>query len=223
MSIYLKKFRFLFTSLLLPYRNFFIYIFNSSRVLYPSIFLNKKYYIDPLIVQKRTSIPMKPKLGSQLFLDGDWDIKAVPIEEVFKYIPKYKTSKEIICQKLAIKETSEYEFVKSKISKDNEYKGFKDPIEYMKSIANLYDSIKIDGYRENNSVCRWIGEVEIAIGRGGEIIKINSGNHRFACAYLLGEKKIPVNLCAVHSNYKKQFMSDGIFKLNRNIEKIING
>ena len=103
MSIYLKKFRFLFTSLLLPYRNFFIYIFNSSRVLYPSIFLNKKYYIDPLIVQKRTSIPMKPKLGSQLFLDGDWDIKAVPIEEVFKYIPKYKTSKEIICQKLAIR------------------------------------------------------------------------------------------------------------------------
>jgi len=192
-------------------------------MLYPNIFFKKRYYIDPLKIIKVASLPIKPKQGSAFFLEGEWDKDAQEVERVFDNNYKYKTAREIIVRKLSLLDTEEYQHVQNKIDVSGVYRGYRDPLAYMKSVQNLYSSINLNGYRlNNNRVNKWSGEIEIAIGRGGEIIKMNSGNHRFACAYMLELESVPVHVCAMHLDYKDHIMADGILKLDDNIEKIIN-
>ena len=220
--MYLRKIKRVISLFLLPYRNTLVYFFTSGQVRYPSFFMKKTYYVDPLRITKLTSLPIKPKYGSTFFLDGDWDKNADDVKRAFDDNYKYRTARKIIVQKIPSSDTEECLYVEDVISAEGSYRGFNDPMEYMKFVQNLYNSISTDGYKiKKNRFGSWFGEVEVAIGREGELIKINSGNHRFACAYLLGLKSIPVNLCAVHSNHKEKLMGDGVLKLAGNIEKII--
>ena len=76
--------------------------------------------------------------------------------------------------------------------------------------------------KRTNTSNPWVGEVEVALGRDGRLIKINSGNHRFACAYFFEIHEIPVNLCVVHSEYIDLLKKNGIKQFNKKISKIVN-
>jgi hypothetical protein len=215
-----------FRSRLLPYSNFFYYIFkgfNASSLKYPNLLFKKVIYVDPRKIVSASSLSIKPKKGSFFFLDGNWDKNAKNIEYFFENNYKFKTVKEIFVDKKLFKDTSEYKHVQQKIHVNGSYRGYQNANEYLESLYSVYDSILKDGYKAStNKLNPWIGEVEVALGRDGKLIKINSGNHRFACAYLFEIKEIPINLCAVHMEYKSIFEKSGIKGFNIKMTKILN-
>ena len=91
-----------------------------------------------------------------------------------------------IYRKMGISETSEYPCFDRVIKEKVLYPGFKSAVLYMNFLQELYHSIKSNGYMSiKRIIFGWSGEIEVAIGREGKLIKINLGKHRFACAYYL--------------------------------------
>jgi hypothetical protein len=202
-----------------PYWSGLFFLTHSNRkesVMYPNCLLVKKIFINPNKITFFTSLPVKPKKGSAYFLDGDWDkcLPKIDIEMVKNY--KYKTADEIIKRNTPLIETPEYKHVENLIKIKGSYRGFINSLDYMKSIKSLYDSISLKGYLERNSFFNpWIGEVEVALGRDGRLIKMNSGNHRFACSRILSLKRIPVNVCMIHDDYYSEFEKGGFRAINK--------
>jgi len=92
---------------------------------------------------------------------------------------------------MGISETSEYPCFDRVIKEKVLYPEFKSAVLYMNLLQELYHWIKSNGYMSTKRIIfGWSGEIEVAIGREGKLIKINSGKHRFACAYYLIWKKL---------------------------------
>lgn len=225
MSLFNRFFLLLWTKLL-PYSNFFSYAlkgFNAYALKYPNILLKKIIYVNPKRIVAATSLPIKPKAGALFFLDGDWDKKAKSIEYFFKNNYKFKSIEEIYIDKKLLEDTSEFKHVDKEINLKGSYRGYKNAKKYLESLHVVYESIIKDGYKKRTNASNpWIGEVEVALGRDGKLIKINSGNHRFACAYFFEIKEIPVNLCVVHSEYIDLLKKNGIKQFSKELSKIIN-
>ena len=204
---------------LLPYLSIFYYLANCKKknaVMYPNLFLVKRIFIDPNKINFFTSLSIKPKKGSTYFLPGDWDKHLPQIDcEIFNNY-KFKTAYEILSHNIPLSKTSEYKHIHGIIRENGRYRGYSNALDYMKNIESLYDSIKNNGYLMRKSILNpWVGEVEVGIGRDGELIKINSGNHRFICSRVLNLKKIPVNVCVVHSDYYSEFKKSGFSAIKR--------
>jgi hypothetical protein len=208
-----------------PYWNFLKYSLNirkeSSSLVYPNLALKKYIYINPKRIKFSVSLAIKPKNSSKYFLSGDWDKNLITVDDVFQDNFKYRTAHEILFKKTPLNQTSEFRHVQEKIDNDGSYRGHVDANSYIKTIDKLYKSIKKNGYSKRKRLLNpWIGEIEVALGRNNELIKINSGNHRFACAYILSLRKIPVHVCAVHHSYYKIFEKGGFGALNTKLLEI---
>lgn len=86
----------------------------------------------------------------------------------------------------------------------------------------LYEEMKL-GYRSQKELgcSRFLDEIQAAVGACGELIQVNSGNHRFAAAYYLGLKQVPVHLALMHAQLFKGHQYKNRFEFLRAVRQKI--
>jgi len=197
------------------------FFFSLGRVRYPNFFINGRFYVKTKNIKFISSVELKPNRGCPFFLSETWfdSIKISTLSSVFRNNYKYNSAKEIIINKTDPNNTLEAIHIKDIIGTKGSYRGFSNAYEYMNSVHDIYKSIMKNGYKKRNSLfSKFYGEIEALIDEEGNVIKINSGNHRFAAAYLLDIEYIPVHICAIHSKHKPK----NIFMLNNKIKTLIS-
>ena len=176
--------------------------------------------VDPMKIKYINSIPMKFSKSTKFISNFDWDKKNKIINKHEKNHHTYITCKELFIKKKKIKECREYYFFKKQIKKNGEYKNCKnnkDVVIYLQNLKNLFKSIKKSGIKNNiNNNC------EFMIDKNFNLVKINSGNHRFSISRLLKLSKIPAEVKVIHAKcLEKNTTSKNTIKKLNNILKFV--
>lgn len=174
-----------------------------ARVRVPNVGIRNVIRVDPNRIDFYCSVPVKPRRGSRFFIGGDWDVPKLPMAEVETDNPKFVTCRQLLVEHLAPEETAEFKMLVGVLDSRGGYRGCGSREEirnYVENLARMYAGIRDRGYlpRAHFGGTRYSGEIECALDRDGNLIKINAGNHRFAAARILGLKSVPVQLCFVH-------------------------
>lgn len=180
----------------------------------PNLLLTPAIYIDPRRVQWAASVAVKPDRGNLLFCPGDWDLAKRPMREVEVQDPKYTTCRQLLAECRRPEETDEFHMIMDALAERGEYRGCRnedDVILHMRERGRFYLAIASRGYKTQRQLGRsaYTGEVQCAIDREGNLIKINAGNHRFAAARQLGVAAIPVHICLVHDAHRSKLEAAG--------------
>lgn len=175
-------------------------LFNNKFFNYfiPNLLIKNIILIDPNKIDLINSIPMKFKKTTQFIQDFDWGKKNKLVKIHVLNHHTYITCEEIFIKKMDIVKTKEYSFFEKQISKFNVYKKCKnhnDIVSYLTKLVNLFEDIKKNGFKKNYN-----NNIEFMIDANLNLVKINSGNHRFAIARILKLKKIPIEIKVIHKN-----------------------
>ena len=82
--------------------------------------------------------------------------------------------------------------------KNGKTKNENDIIKYLKKKIELFENIKKIGIKK-----KFLSNIEFMIDRNKNLVKINSGNHRFMISRILRLKKIPIEIKVIHlDNFK---------------------
>ncbi len=172
---------------------------NINNCCLPNIFIKNVVSIDPNKINFVNSIPMKFYKSTQLILNFDWDNNNNIISE-YRH-PAYVSCTELFVEGKDIKKCEEYFYLKKQIDKNKEWKNCKnenDIIKYLKKKIELFENIKKIGIKKN-----FLSNIEFMIDRNKNLVKINSGNHRFMISRILRLKKIPIEIKVIHlDNFK---------------------
>ena len=186
----------------------------------PNLFIKNVIMVDPMKIKYVNSIPMKFRKSTKFILNFDWDKKNKIVNTHEKKHHTYVTCKELFIKKKKFKECKEYYFFKKKIKKNGEYKNCKndkDIILYLQNLVSLFKSIKKFGVKNNiNNNC------EFMIDKNFNLVKINSGNHRFSISRVLKLSKIPAEVKIIHAKcLEKNTKSKNYIKKLNNILKFV--
>lgn len=206
-----------------PYTNCLRYLFRRERgdrkgqLLYPNLLLTPRIVINPRSITYFKLLPIKARKGTPYFLAGDWDLSCSTIEEKFRDSAKFRTARELIIDHMPLEKTAEFARVEAKIVAEGQVRGHADALSYMRTVADLYRALSVQGYRLEPPLRLnpWAGSVECALGRDLKLMRINAGNHRFAGAHALGIPRIPVHVCVMHDSYFEVFERSGFKGLSR--------
>lgn len=197
-----------------------------QRVMVPNAGIHTVIWVDPNKIRYAASVAIKPRRGSRFFAGDDWDARKTPMTEVEKDNPKYITCRQILIERVCYEETAEFKLLANLLESKGSYRGCRnidDVRRYIEKLAKVYSDIRDYGYfsRAQLGGSRYSGEIECALDRSGNLIKINAGNHRFAAARVLGLKSVPVQLCFVHDNHFPTVAGRGRFHFLRDLNAFI--
>ena len=201
--------------------NFFKIILgkNIENFYIPNLGIKNVIMIDPCKVEYFNSVPMKFYGNTKFILDFDWDKTNKLIKENEKDHQVYGSCKEIFIDGIPIEKSKMYFYLKKNIEQFKESKGFKtqeDIINFLENKVKLYENIKIKGVQKyiNNNI-------EFMIDRNFNLVKINSGNHRFAISRVLKLRKIPVEIKLISKDcFEDKFTA--VTEINKIIKRIEN-
>jgi hypothetical protein len=181
----------------------------------PNLLLPPVIYIDPNKIVYAASVAIKPAKGNALFLSGDWDQARQPLSEVETSNSKYVSCRELLEAHIDLEATHEYGLIMEAIHNSGSYRGCRNEVDAMAHIharQAFYFAMRQNGYKSQAALggSRYQGEVECALDRDGNLIKINAGNHRFAAARYLGLASIPVHLAVIHSKHLGSLSERGL-------------
>lgn len=188
----------------------FRYLFLDSytsitKLKFPNAALLPCIYIDPAKVRYKCNIRGVYARGNNLFRDGDWDKNRKPFSIVEDTDPRYLSCRDLLDRGRLLEETLEYKEMLSRLERNGKVRGMThagEILEYLNDVRRLYLDIKKDGrimtQRELGAAAHG-GEINFAVGRDGELMKTDNGNHRFAIARALDIKRVPVQISVVHS------------------------
>ncbi|WP_027339413.1 hypothetical protein [Halonatronum saccharophilum] len=143
----------------------------------------------------------KEELIRQLyFISGDWDLKASSYRdyETYKYMKEIYESDDYT-------QTQRYKDLMEVIDKGEKFKHkgpkmkTKEDVRerYFKRYLKVFKSMEENGYLPGKAID--IGFA--AIGRNGEVIKMQRGRHRLAIAKLVGVESIPLKVIYIHPKW----------------------
>ena len=198
--------------------------YNFDNLYLPNFFIKNIIFINPNQINYINSIPMKFYKSTKLIFDFDWDNQNENIND--HEINDYKF---IICkdfnEQIKLNKSNSFIYQKENIDK---YKVFYGPkkkeslTNYLQNISELFNSIKKKGLKKifNNNI-------QFMIDRNLNLVKINSGDHRFAISRILKLKKIPVEIKLVHidcikKDFDKKRLLSSINKLIQSVESKYN-
>lgn len=213
--------------LLNSFKNYLRFFLNKKikNFYLPNYFIENIITIDPMKVKYVTSIPMKFNESSRFILDFNWDKKKKLLSKHEKEHHTYVTCRELFVEGIKIKKCKEYLFFKEQILKHKEFKNCKnenDIIMYLQKLVKLFKNIKKIGLKQNIN-----NNIEFMIDRNRNLVKINSGNHRFSISRILKLKKIPIEIKVIHKKCLEKSLNDKIKvtqinKIIKNIERKYN-
>lgn len=131
-------------------------------------------------------------------MDGDWDKKVIDIDTDIKCSSIYDhfSKKTDWSETRLFKELYPERLKKGQVLGCNSIDELK--IRYTEHIDELYQDIKKNGFLNHSQRSEEITPIYIYIGRNGEIIYSDDGNHRLIISKVLGIKEIPVKVRARH-------------------------
>lgn len=214
----------LITFIIRSLKNSYKVIFGSdlSNFFIPNLLIKNVIEINPNKIKYINSIPLKFYKSTKFISKFDWDKKNKILKEYEKKNYESVTCTELFIKNVSIEKCKTYFFFKKKILKLKKFKNCKnhnDIISFLNEKINLYKSIKRNGVRTNLN-----SNIEFMIDRNQNLVKINSGNHRFAISRILKLKKIPVEIKVIHVNCFSKNLNKKINlnDINMIIKKIAN-
>ena len=182
------------------FNNFFKIIINNniSNFYLPNLVIRNVIMINPNKVKYFNSIPMKFYKSTKFIIDFDWDKENKLISEHEKEHQVYGSCNEIFINEIPIEKSKMYFYLQKHILDPIKSKGCKnhnDIIHFLNNKVKLYKNISKIGLKKNIN-----NNIEFMIDRNHNLVKINSGNHRFAISRILNLKKIPVEIKVIHLN-----------------------
>ena len=193
------------------FKNYFKILINNniSNFYLPNLSIKNIIMIDPNKIKYFNSIPMKFYKSSKFIIDFDWDKKNKLITEYEEEHQVYSSCKEIFVNQISVEKSKMYSYLLTNIDDPKKSKGCKnhnDIIQFLNNKRRLFENIKKIGLKKNTN-----NNIEFMIDRNHNLVKINSGNHRFAISRILRLKKIPIEIKVMHTNCFKD-------NLNKKIE-----
>jgi hypothetical protein len=205
-------------------KNFYKFLIsiNLDNFYIPNFLIKNIIMINPNKIEYINSIPMKFYKSTKLISKFDWDKKNKTLKEYEKKNYEFVTCKELFIKKISIEKCKTYFVFKKKIQKFREFHGCKnhnDIILFLNKKISLYKNIKKNGVRKNLN-----SNIQFMIDRNQNLVKINSGNHRFAISRILNLKKIPVEVKLIHLNCfnKNSNKKIKLKDVNKIIDKVAN-
>lgn len=135
--------------------------------------------------------------------DGDWDITR---RLIFTETAKYQSIVQHFIHGIPWIETEIFQTVYADRFKNGERIRFTNNLQqlarmYDEQMDRLYESLKTVGFQRK--VPGFVVTLpQVHIGRGGEVIVGNQGNHRLGMAKVLQLSEIPVKVYTVHAAYR---------------------
>lgn len=172
----------------------------------PNSLLAPVIHVDPNKILYAASVAIKPAKGNALFMSGDWDLAKQPMSAVETSNSKYVSCRQLLAGDVSLEDTHEYALIMAAIRESGSYRGCRnaaDALNHIQVRQDFYFAMRREGYKSQAALggSRYQGEVECALDRDGNLIKINAGNHRFAAARCLGLTSIPVHLAVIHADH----------------------
>ena len=207
-------------------KNYYKILFNKdfNNLYLPNILVKNIIFINPNQINLINSIPMKFYKSTKLIINFDWDKKNENIND-----HETNNYKFIICrdfyEQTLLKENDPFLDEKKNIDKYKKLYDFKknEPLSnYLRNKLRLFLSIKQKGLKNifNNNI-------QFMMDRNSNLVKINSGDHRFAISRILKLKKIPIEIKLIHAdcfqkNLDNKRLLSKVNELIRNIENKYN-
>lgn len=183
-----------------------LYGFDLSKARFPNAFFNTVIYIDPRKVRFRCGLLSKEKMTDNFFWGGDWDLSLETMECCEKEDYRYTSCRQMMGEGVPFDRTDEYLYYSKKLAsglKARGYRTIEKVKEYMQSLQVLYDRIIVDGEIKSQAKLGgnpFDGEINFVVGRTGELLKSDEGNHRFAIALFCEFRCIPIQVSLIHSD-----------------------
>jgi len=177
-----------------------------DKISLPNAGLLPYILINPAKLVYKCQLNTKQVYQGLLFYSGDWDLVLHNMKDHESIDYRYLTCNELLIQKLPLTQTTEYLSMISKLSKGQKSRGFQHESEvynYLNNIHEMYKAIQADGRLKTQGELgksTWGGEINCAVGRGGELLKSTDGHHRLAVARVLGLDSIPVQVSRIHAD-----------------------
>lgn len=158
--------------------------------------------VGPSTIRRKSRIASNKFRDTGKVLDGDWDLNVHDFETEYPYYPSIKAC--LVDGKLW-EETELFKDSMHQLRSEATALGCnKDELRFhINYMINLYDDIRINGYRWPKETRFNLGssdEISIHIGRHGELL-FDDGGHRLAISQLLGIKSIPVQVSLRHKQW----------------------
>jgi len=198
---------------------------NIASIRVPNLLLVPVIYVDPTKILYAASVAIKPVKGNALFMSGDWDLARQSLHEVESSNPKYVSCRQLLEGDVSLENTHEYGLIMAAIREQGSYRGCQsaaDALNHIQARRDFYVAMRRDGYKSQAMLggSRYQGEIECALDRDGNLIKINAGNHRFAAARYLGLTAIPVHLSLIHAEHLRRLPESGLSALRQLIADV---
>ncbi len=182
----------------------------------------KSYFGSALLLRvdpRRLDVALNPEanagdFGSEAFSShflwsGRWDERVLASDELF--VDRYMQELFAGGQPRAFRQTRAYDDVITAFRQGRPLRRgrglYLDSVAkvdaYFESRIRLYESMKAHGFRTQRSLGRPTGEIDVAVGRGGKIIRYRDGRHRTALARMLGLDEVVVLVRFVHAAWAR--------------------
>lgn len=198
---------------------------DNLNLKYPNLFLPRRLKIDPRKLMGHCSI-VKSRVAASMFYEEGWLKQMKTVDEMFNENPKYITALEIIEHgKTDVEDLAEYKFYMSKIDENGKSRGLfskDDCNNELEARIEWYGRLESEGYRPQSSrIFDFRGEIEVAISKSGEMVKVNSGNHRFAAYLLHGFEKVFAHPIAIDEQHISKLGDVPLYKKLIYIRKLL--
>ena len=167
--------------------------------------------IDPHRIERSLleTAPKRPQWGR--VVDGEWDQQSEPFDE--RAVPR--GLRERFVDGLPWRETSVYDAFCDQLARFGNAWGYHSISQFDRrctEIAALYDSLRHDGYRRQDALADTASprlahradEINVDIGRDGELYWRAYGQHRLALAKLLDIEAVPVLIHRRHRRWQRR-------------------
>ena len=194
---------------------------NIDNFYAPNLFIKNIIFIDPMKIEYKNSIPVKfRKKSTPIILSFDWDKNNKILKNFENEHHTYVSCRELFIDGIETDECKEFHFFKKQISEKGEWKNCKNENDikiYFHKLFKLFENIKENGVKTNID-----DNLEFMVDSNNNLVKINSGNHRFSISRILKLQSIPVEVKLIHLNCLKKGNHNkiSINELNDFIKKI---
>jgi hypothetical protein len=163
----------------------------------------KVIWVNPKHIKRKTSFDLNLFAGE--VLPGDWDVGLGELERT----AKHRAMIERFQQGLDWQETSMFkEIYAQRYKQGRSYRGAMDldelSREYERTVDALFSSLKDNGFEAVDGGGKPRALPHVHIGRDGELIFGNNGNHRLSMAKMLGIERIPCLVRTRHLEWQRR-------------------
>ena len=185
---------------------------SQFRVL-PFQFLEQIIYVSPATITQRICGPTPASFRT--VLDGDWDLDAETLEiDSGNYGYHYRLMHEMFVEAKSFDQTSQFKRLNWELQTkgetvDQKFRTEEQIVDYLKGYEPIFNDIKANGYKTQEELeappfIRSRHEIKVGIGRDGDFLFLDQGNHRLAIAKILGINCVPVSVWTVHKHWAER-------------------